>query len=304
MAEHKSQMKQRLAAGKSVLLAELSPPKSGDPEELRVRAKQYAGKVSALGITDNHGGAAMAALAAAAVVAGEGVEPVLHVITRDRNRNALVADFLGAQALGIRNVLCTSGTHQSLGSSPQSRGVFDLDPVQLLRAYTELGVNGSAAGATALAGVAGAYLGAVASPFADPIELQLLRLGKKIDAGARFLVTQPVFDVDRFGRWWSEVTKRGLDQRASFVVGVQVLTSAEAAEQRAARRPDPAIPESLVATLAAAGDAKAQRAAGIDVATSIVRGLSKLKGLRGFDLRGDGDDAAVLEVIARAQLRS
>ena len=111
----KSDLQARIQSGKQLLIAELSPPKSGDPESVRRLAKMYAGKVHALGVSDNRDGAAMSALAAASLVVREGIEPILHVVTRDRNRIALISECLGAQALGIRNILCTTGTHQTLG---------------------------------------------------------------------------------------------------------------------------------------------------------------------------------------------
>ena len=285
-------------------MAELTPPCSGDPAELRAKAKLYAGKVDALGITDNQDGVRMAALAAAAVVAGEGVDPLLHIVTRDRNRTALVADYLGAQALGIHNVLCTSGTHHALGPNRASRAVFDLDSVQLLRTYAELGSDASVIGISRVEGTSPVCLGATASPFADPVELQVMRVAKKIDAGACFLVTQPVFDVDRFSTWWAQICARGLDGKACFVAGILLLTSSSAATHHADQRPDPALPPSVLERLASSGDAKAQRVAGIEIAIDTVRRLRDISGLGGFCFRSEEDDAAVLEVLSRAGLRS
>ena len=143
MERPQTQLRQRIESGKQLLVAELSPPKSGNPAPLLAAAKQYAGKVHALGISDNSDGACMSALAAASLVAAQGVEPILHMVTRDRNRTALVADYLGAQALGLGNMLCTTGTHQTLGPANQARAVFDLDSVQLLRTCATLTGNAS-----------------------------------------------------------------------------------------------------------------------------------------------------------------
>jgi methylenetetrahydrofolate reductase (NADPH) len=304
MTEQDSGLHRRISARHKLLLAELTPPYSGDPAGLRARAKTYAGKVDALGITDNQEGVRMSALAAAAVVASEGVEPVLHIVTRDRNRTALVSDYLGAHALGVHNVLCTSGTHHVLGSNPASRAVFDLDSVQLLRAYAELGSDASVIGRSRVEGTSRACLGATASPFADPVELQVMRVSKKIDAGAHFLVTQPVFDVERFTGWWARICERGLERKACFVAGVLPLTSSSAAQRCAAERPDPALPRGVLERLASAGDSKAQRAAGIDLAVETVRRLRDLGGLGGFCFRAEDDDDAILEVLSRVGPRS
>ena len=126
-----SSFQERLAATTPVLVAEMSPPQGADPAPVRAMAKRFMGKVHALGISDNRDSVRMAALAAASLVAGEGVEPILHVTTRDRNRIALVSEALGAQALGIRNLLCTSGTHQTLGRFRAAKNVYDIDSVQL-----------------------------------------------------------------------------------------------------------------------------------------------------------------------------
>lgn len=144
MTETETRLQASLRSGKPVLAVEVVPPKGADPAPLRAAAKRYAGRVHAVGVSDNRHGVAMSALAAAAVVAAEGVEPILHLVTRDRNRMALIANCLGAQALGVRNVLCTSGTHQTLDICPRAKNVFDIDSIQLLDAISHLGTDGSA----------------------------------------------------------------------------------------------------------------------------------------------------------------
>ena len=146
MAEEKTDLHRRIESGKRLLLAEMSPPSSGDPAPVREMAKRYAGRVHALGISDNRRRVCMSALAAACVVASENVEPILHVVTRDRNRIALVSDYLGAQALGIGNLLCTTGMHQTLGRFRAAKNVFDIDSVQLLQTFAELSRDASILG--------------------------------------------------------------------------------------------------------------------------------------------------------------
>lgn len=294
-----SVLQQRIESGKPILLAELGPPQAADAGAVRDAARRLAKKVHAVGISDNRDHVCMSALAAASLVAAEGVEPILHVVTRDRNRIALVSDLLGAQALGVRNVLCTSGTHQTLGAYRQSRSVFDLDAVQLLQTYAGLSQSAAVVGEASLAGVL-LCLGAVASPFSDPAELQLLKLQKKIQAGAKFVITQPVFDVERFEAWWTEVTKRGIQQQVAIVAGIRPLASAEAARSLAAARPRTVIPDAVISRLAAKPDAAAERAEGVALALETIRRLAKLPGLRGFDICGDGHSDAALEVIEKS----
>jgi 5,10-methylenetetrahydrofolate reductase len=300
MANEMTELQQQLESGGEILLAEIAPPASGDGAVVRARAKCYAGKVHALGISDNRDEARMSALAAASLAAAEGVEPLLHLITRDRNRIALVSECLGAAALGVRNVLCTSGNHQTLGRFRKAKNVFDVDSTQLLEIVAGLGDSGAVVGTEKFAGAGPFCLGAVASPEADPREFQLRRLAKKAEAGARFFITQPVFDVERFREWWNAATETGLPERAAVIAGIQLLASAEQARAAAADRLASTIPEEALKRITSASSEADQRAAGIQLAVETIARLSELPGLRGFELRGDGDDEAALQVIAES----
>lgn len=302
MENEKMGLQQRIESGKPLLLAEISPPQGGDPKPIGEVARRFAGKVHALGLSDNRDRVTMSALAAASIVAAAGVEPILHIVTRDRNRIALVSEALGAQALGIRNLLCTSGSHQILGSFRTARNVFDIDSVQLLRAYSNLAENGSLVGEKAFPGAGPFCLGAVAAPYADPLELQILRLSKKSHAGAKFFITQPVYDLERFNWWWQEITRLGIHEKAAIVAGIQPLVDAKKAQEIAASRPLPRIPEAMLTRLSSASGAAAQRSAGIAVALETIKRLSEVKGLRGFQICGDGDVDAVFEIIEKSAL--
>ena len=296
-------LQQRIDSGKPLLLAEMSPPQSSDPAAVREVTRRLVGKVHAVGISDNRDRVAMSALAAATLVAAEGVEPILHVITRDRNRIALVSDTLGASALGIRNLLCTSGSHQTLGDFRTARNVFDVDPVQMLQAFHGAAVNGAFPGKTAVATAGPFCLGAVASPYADPLKLQMMRLGKKQVAGARFFITQPIHDIERFQQWWGEVVRLGLHEKAAIVAGILPLTSAKQAAELSERRPSPRIPQAILDRINAPSAAAAQHDAGIQTAVETIKRLRAIPGLRGFQVCGDGNVDAVLEVIEKSSLR-
>jgi methylenetetrahydrofolate reductase (NADPH) len=300
MTQQKTELEKHIESGKPVLIAEMVPPRGADA--LRVSAKLYAGKVHALGVSDNPGDVRMAALAAAALVASEGVEPILHIVTRDRNRIALISECLGAQALGIRNLLCTTGTYSAQGAFADAKNVFDIDSTQLLQMYYELEVNGSAMGAEDIEQVGPLCLGAVASPYADPLEMQVMRLAKKVTAGAKFVVTPPVFDFERFRKWWDEVNRRDLSDKVAIIAGVQPLTSAEQATFLAARRPSAMIPQSVVERISARTDEKEQRAEGIAIAAETIERLAGVEGLRGLSIRADGDDDATIELLAKSGL--
>jgi methylenetetrahydrofolate reductase (NADPH) len=301
MSQHATDLQQRIAGGETILLAEISPPRGADGAPIREAARRLAGKVHALALSDNREGVTMAALAAAWLVAAEGVEPILHVTTRDRNRIALVSEALGAQALGIRNLLCTSGTHQTLGRSRAAKNVYDVDSIQLLMTYAGLACDGGLVGEPGgMEGAGGLCLGAVASPDADPLELQVARLVKKVRAGAQFLITQPVYDLERFGAWWKEVTRRGIHQQAAILAGVRPLCGGALAEAQAAKRPLARIPEPVLQRIQSAGDAAAGRAAAIEIALETMGRLSGFGGLRGFSVCADGDLDAALAVIEKS----
>jgi methylenetetrahydrofolate reductase (NADPH) len=295
-------LEQRIDSGKKILLAEISPPQGGDPSPVKDYARRFKGKIISLGISDNRDRVSMSAIAAAALVAAEGVEPILHIVTRDRNRIALVSEALGAQALGIRNLLCTSGTHQVLGSFSSAKNVFDIDSVQLLQTYSNLSGNGSLVGEKEFAGLKSFCLGGVVSPYADPVEFQILKLAKKVQAGAKFLITQPIFDLERFNKWWIEVTRRGLHEKTAILAGIEPLQSADHARNLAAGRPNPCIPDAILSRMSSASDAAAQRAAGIAIANETIGRLSEVKGLRGFQICADGDANAALEIIEKSAI--
>jgi len=305
MIQQASSLQRHIDGGKSILLAELSPPRGVDLAALRDAASRLAGKVHAVGISDNRDRVSMSALAAASLVAAAGVEPILHVTTRDRNRIALISEALGAQALGIGNVLCTSGAHQTLGRFRAAKNVFDIDAVQLLRVYAGLPGDGGLLGEDAALDGAGPFcLGAVASPDADPLELQIARLLKKIRAGAKFLITQPVYDLERFDAWWQAVTRRGIHETVAILAGIQPLGSAELAEVQAGKRPVRRIPQATLQRILSAGDAAAQRAVAVEIALETVERLARFRGLRGLSISAHDSLDAALMVLEKSGLGS
>jgi methylenetetrahydrofolate reductase (NADPH) len=244
----------------------------------------------------------MAALAAASLVASEGIEPILHVTTRDRNRIALVSEALGAQALGIRNVLCTSGTHQTLGRFRAAKNVYDIDSVQLVQAYAQLAVDGSLVSERGIPGAGPFCLGAVASPDADPLALQVSRALKKVNAGAAFLITQPIYDLQRFHVWWEAITQRGIHERVAILAGIQPLPEEELTKARGGQRSLANVPQSTLHRVGSAESLAGRRAAATEVALETIEQLSAVQGLRGFGVCGDGDCDAALEIIERSGL--
>jgi methylenetetrahydrofolate reductase (NADPH) len=302
LADKKTKLDALIDSGKPILVMEMAPPEGSDLEAVRSCARRYAGRVHALGISDNRDGVRMSALAAASAIAAEGVEPILHLVTRDRNRIALASECLGAHALGVHNLLCTTGTHQTLGRCRGARNVFDIDSIQLLRTCADPESSRAVLGGDGLRCAGSFCLGAVAAPYADPLELQVARLAKKASAGARFSITQPVFDLERFEAWWNEVTRRGIHERVAILAGILTLPDAEIAKVWAETAPRPMIPDAVLARLSSKDDPSGQRAVGIEFACETIERLSGFEGLRGFEIRSDGDVDAADEIIERSGL--
>jgi 5,10-methylenetetrahydrofolate reductase len=284
-----------LGDGQFVVTGELVPPRSADPAVIRRAARRLRGLVDAVNVTDNATArVGMTPLAAAMLAAGEGLEPVLQLTCRDRNRLALTADLLGAHALGIRAVLCLSGDPMDVGRTG-AKPVFDLDAVGLARLATELG-QGRAPGGSVIDPPAQFLVGVAEAPGADPSDGA--RLAAKAAAGASFVQTQPVYDAAQFASWLDRLAVRGLPDRVAIMAGV--LPPASAAQlERFAALPGWAVPDAVLARLRGARD---QRAEGITLAAEMVEAVRDLPAVRGVHLMGLGPDSGVPEVVEAAGL--
>ena len=277
--------------------AEVVPPRGADPAPLREQAEALVGYADAVNVTDNPTSSAhMAALAGSAVVAQAGLEPVMQVTTRDRNRLAITADLLGGWAMGARNLLCLTGNPVRAGDHPDAAEVYDLDVLALVRLAVRLRDEGTLLSGRALA-VPPRYLVGVADvPLADPYDLG--RLEAKLDAGADFVQTQIVYDVDALGEWAEGARARGIFERAFVLVGVAPPRSASTARfMREHLRV--AVPDAVVRRLEEAQD---QESEGVAIAVDIVRGLRAIEGIAGVHVIGLGREAGVRRVIEDAGL--
>ena len=285
-----------LEQGGLVVTGELVPPRSPDPEAVRRIARQLRGVVDAVNVTDNATArVAMSPLAASVLGAGEGLEPVLQLTCRDRNRLALAADLLGAHALGIRAVLCLSGDPLEVGPFSDAKAVFDLDAVGLARLASDLG-QGAGPRGMPIVPPAPFLVGVAEAPGADPSGGG--RLAAKVAAGARFVQTQPVYDVAQFAAWLDRLTARGLPDRVAVLAGILPPTSAAQLE-RFATLPGWSVPAAVLDRMRAARD---QRGEGIALAAEMVAAVRDLPGVRGVHLMGLGPTAPIPEVVQAAAL--
>jgi len=272
---------------------------SADSDIVRRHAKEVAGFVDAANVTDNQTAIVrMSSIAASCLIMQEGIEPVVQMTCRDRNRIAIQSDLLGASALGIKNLLILSGDHQSFGNHPQSKNVYDIDSIQLVKAMKEHMDKGVFMSGRVSKSPARFFLGSTANPFADPEELQLIRLEKKIKAGARFIQTQAIYNIERFKRWMEEVRKRGLHEKAYILAGIVVNKSQKSIEMTAIV-PGMDIPEALIERMRIAEDKKAE---GVNIALDLIRDIRNIEGISGLHIMAIGWEEIVPEIVERAGL--
>jgi 5,10-methylenetetrahydrofolate reductase len=283
--------------GRFVVTGELVPPRSPDADRVRQAARRLAGLVDAVNVTDNAAArVGMSPLAAAVLVAGEGLEPVLQLTCRDRNRLALAADLLGAHALGMRAILCLSGDPLEVGPYRDVKPVFDLDAIGLARLAADLG-EGKAPDGSQVDPPARFLVGVAEAPGrADPSGGA--RLAAKVAAGARFVQTQPVYDLAAFTAWLDRLAVHGLPDRVAILAGVLPPRSAAQLE-RFSHLPGWSVPEAVLERMRAAPD---QRAEGIALAAEMAEGVRALPGVRGVHLMGVGAASGIPEVIRAAGL--
>jgi methylenetetrahydrofolate reductase (NADPH) len=282
----KTDLGQALSSGRTLLTAECVPPRSGGAEAVRALSAVLSPDLDAVVVADNPDEIHGSALACAALLVQDGREVVLTMATRDRNRVALESDALGASTLGVKSILCLSGQHQSLGVCPQAAGANDIDSLQLTQALKRLELPDL-------------LLAAIAHPYLRPLELNLIRLKKKIAAGADLLFTQPVFDFDNFASWMDAVRAAGLDGRAAIIASVLPLTSVEQAKTVAQRQTYGPLDEAVIARLEQASDPAKE---GVAMAAEIAGRLKGVPGVRGIHILCGGAEALAGQVIQAAAL--
>jgi methylenetetrahydrofolate reductase (NADPH) len=291
-----------LEAGKFAVTAECGPPKGADPDVIRRKGEILRGKVDALNVTDNQTAIVrMSSLAACGLLKGAGLDPVLQMVVRDRNRIALQSDILGASALGIRNVLCLSGDHQIFGNQPQALGVFDLDSIQFLQTVKAMRDEGTILGGESLSQAPDLFLGAAANPFADPLAFRVVRLAKKIDAGADFIQTQCIYDLDRFETWLSMAADKGLTERTYILGGVTPLKSAGMARYMKNKVSGMAIPDPILQRMEGVPKDR-QREEGLRICVETIERLKEMPGIKGVHIMAIEWEEIVGDIVKEAGL--
>jgi methylenetetrahydrofolate reductase (NADPH) len=289
-----------LQRGIFAVTAEVGPPKGTERSVIEKKCLQLRDYVDAVNITDNQTAIVRLSSFASCLIAREcGVEPVMQMVCRDRNRIALQSDFLGACALGIENFLCLTGDHQSMGNHPQAKNVFDIDSVQLLSILNDMKEKKIFQCGETLKGEVKAFLGAGENPFADPVEFRVYRLAKKVSAGARFVQTQAVFDVEMFARFMEEVRKMGLHEKTHILAGVIPVKSPQALRYMQNEVPGLSIPASLLERMERTKDPKEE---GVRICVEIIEKLKTIEGVRGVHIMAIAWESIVPEIVQRSNL--
>lgn len=301
MSGDKSKLQQLFEKGEFVVTGEIGPPKSADGSGIRHHAKELAPYCDATNLTDNQTAIVrLSSIAAGVHVLQAGGEPIMQMTCRDRNRIAIQSDLLGAYSLGIKNVLCLAGDHQSFGNHPTSANVFDIDSIQLIRNVKRMrDEKVFMCGEAIKSGEPRFFIGAVANPFADPFEVRVLRLEKKINAGAQFIQTQIIFDLDRFERWMALVRERGLHEKAYIMAGVMPVKSAKVASYMQKNVSGMIVPNEMIDRLKNAAD---QQAEAVALCVEQIRQIKSIAGVRGVHIMAVGWEDIVPAIVEKAGL--
>jgi methylenetetrahydrofolate reductase (NADPH) len=302
-----SRLERVFAAGHFAVTAELGPPKSADAAVIREKAALLKDCVDAVNLTDNQTAIVrMSSIAAGALALAAGVEPVIQITCRDRNRIAIQSDVLGAYALGLRNILCLSGDHQKFGNHPTGKNVYDLDSIQLVQLLKAMRDDKRFACGDEIRNSKKApvveprlFIGAAENPFADPFEFRVPRLAKKIAAGADFIQTQCVYDLERFEEWMRQARDRGLHERVKIMAGVTPLKSVGMAKYMRDEVAGLTVPDYYIQRLEKAADKAAE---GLTMCVEQIERLRAIEGVAGVHIMAIEWEGKVAELARRAGL--
>ncbi|MCP5095575.1 MAG: methylenetetrahydrofolate reductase [Chloroflexi bacterium] len=312
-----STLERVLRAGQFAVTGELGPPQNADGEVIRKKAKLLKGYCDAVNITDNQTAIVrMSSIGAGTIVVQEGLEPVIQVTCRDRNRLAIQSDLLGAYALGMRNLLCLTGDHQQFGNHPTAKNVFDIDSLQMVQMVADMRDEAIFQCGDKFKGAEPRFfVGAAAAPFADPVGFRPYRLAKKVKAGANFIQTQLVYDIPAFKAYMEKVRELGLHEKTSILAGVGPLKSPGMARYMKNNVPGILVPDALISRMKGAGapwagkskaemtrdDRRARSAAwkaeGIQICIELVQQMQEIEGVAGVHVMAIEWEKAVKPIV-------
>jgi methylenetetrahydrofolate reductase (NADPH) len=295
-----SNLEKVLKAGHFAFTGECGPPKGANVEHLKEKVAHLKGVVDAVNVTDNQTAVVrMSSWAASTIMVQEGVEPNFQMVCRDRNRLAMMSDILGVSAMGVRNMLCLSGDHQRFGNHPQAKNVFDIDSMQLIALAKQMRDDGTFMNDEEIDVPPKLFIGAASNPFAEPHEFRVYRLAKKITAGAEFIQTQCIYNMDRFREFMKQAVDMGLTEKCSILAGVTPMKSVGMAKYMAKMVPGMDVPDPLIQRLQGAGKGKVAEE-GIRFALEQIQEFQEMEGVAGVHLMAIEWEHRVPEIAERA----
>ena len=297
-----SKLEKILAAGHLAVTSECGPPRGSDPEDITKKAEMIRNHVDAINITDNQTSVTrLCSLASCVHLKMMGIEPTLQMVVRDRNRIALQSDILGAASFDINNILCLSGDHQQFGDCPKGQNVFDIDSMQLIQTVRLMRDEVNFLGGYENKRPPQMFVGAAANPFADPFEIRVPRLAKKIAAGVEFIQTQCIYNLDKFELWMKLTCDRGLHEKVYILAGVTPFKSAGMAKYMKNRVPGMDVPDEVVKRMSGVPKEK-QAEEGINICVESIQRLKEVEGVRGFHIMAIEWEEKVPEIVERSGL--
>jgi methylenetetrahydrofolate reductase (NADPH) len=298
-----SYLERVLASGAFAVTAELGPPKGPNLAVIDEKVALLRGVCDAVNITDNQTAIVrLSSVSACGALVQRGLEPVMQMTCRDRNRLAIQADLFGAVAMGVRNLLCLTGDHQVFGNEPGAKNVYDIDSVQLIAMVKRMRDEGLTLGGEPVDGPMPLFIGGAANPFGDPFETRVIRLAKKVAAGADFIQTQCIFDLPRFSEWMKRVVDQGLHEKVAILAGVMPLKSAGAARYINENVAGISVPDSIIKRMQKAGKGQAARDEGMRICAETIRAVREMQGVRGVHLMAVEWEAAIRPIVDMAGL--
>jgi len=302
-----SNLERVLRSGQFAVTGELGPPKSASAKAIARKCEHLKGNVDAANITDNQTAIVrLSSIAGGVLALQQGIEPVIQMTCRDRNRIAMQSDILGAYAMGMRNLLCLTGDHQKFGNHPTAKNVFDLDGIQLVQMVKTMRdekkfLCGEEIRNTPKAPIVPPkmFIGAAANPFGDPFSCRVMRLARKIKAGVDFIQTQCIYDMERFREWMNQVRDQGLHEKVSIMAGVTPFKSAGMARYMRDQVPGMRVPDALVKRMKQAEDPQEE---GIRICVEQIEEFKEMEGIAGVHLMAIEWEQKVPVIVERAGL--
>jgi len=295
-----SNLEKLLKRGEFVVTSELGPPRGASREAVEKKAEILKGYADAFNLTDCQTAMVrLSSIAAGTILVNMGMEPIIQMTCRDRNRIAIQSDILGAAALGMKNLLCLTGDHQCFGDHPDAKGVFDIDSIQLLDIVRQMRDEKKFQSGEELKVEPRLFLGAAENPFADPFKFRAIRLAKKIRAGTDFIQTQIIYNIEKFEEWMSLVRDMGLHKKVFILAGVTPIRSLGMAKYMKKNVPGMDVPDEIIKRLEGAEKKKAE---GINICLDIIERVRKIEGVAGVHIMAIEWEEIVPEIVERAGL--